>query len=73
VGEEVAVAGAEVVEAGLAVAVGLEAVLGTLAVTGEEPGALATLAGQRRLLLLAELALAVAVEQGGEGLLSDVA
>ena len=72
-GEELAVAGAEIVEARLAVAVGQKAVLGTLTVTGEEPAALAALAGQRRLLLLPKLALAVAVEQGGEGLLADVA
>ena len=38
VGEELAVAGAEVVMAGIAVAVGDEAVLGALAVAGKEEG-----------------------------------
>ena len=71
--EVLSIALAEIIQSGLAVAVGGEAVLGALAMTGEEELALATLAREGVVLYLAEGVLALAIEHGGEGLLTDVA
>ena len=73
VAEEFPVAGAEVVEARLSVGRAGEAVLGTVAVAGEEPFTLLALAGQGVVFGLAETLLAFAVHHLHQCLLVDVA
>ena len=67
------IAFAQIIEAGVAVAVGGEAVAWTFAVACEEHVALAALAGQGLMLQLAETLLLGAVEHLDEGVLADVA
>ena len=71
-GEEHAVSLAQVVQSRFAVGRLAEAVLGTFAVAGEEPGALAALAGQAVALGLPELQLPFAVHHFHEALRVDV-
>ena len=73
VGEEGAVGGAEIVERGIGLAGGEEAVLGAAAVAGEEPLALAALLGETVALGASEIGLAMAVGEGRERCVVDVA
>ena len=73
VGEELAVAGTEVVEAGLAVCVAHEAVLGAFAMTGEQHAALTALAGQLLALHLGKFVLLGGIHHFGDGAFAQVA
>ena len=73
VGEEAAVAFAEVVEAGLSVGGAGETVFRTLAVAGEQPRTLAALARQGGALGLAEGALLGTVHEFDQGVVAQVA
>ena len=72
-GEELMVAGTEVVETGLAIAVAHEAVLGTLAMTGELHATLATLAGQLLALHSGKFVLLGRIHHFGDGAVAQVA
>ncbi len=71
--EELAIAFAEIVQAGGAVVVAQESVLRTLAIAGKQITAFATLAGQHLLLDARKLLLLRRIHHLGNGLLVQVA
>ena len=71
--EEPAVGGAEVVEGALGIEGRKETVLGASAVASEEPATMETLFGKAIALGTPEVTLSLAVEEGGNGIVIDVA
>lgn len=72
-GEELAVAVAEIIDADLSIFGGGKAILGTLAIAGKEPAALFAAIGQQKALLGRETGLLLAIHHIDERVCRDVA